>query len=91
MQRLATGLQVSDSNPIQGLEGRASLLIKLGEALKNTHLFGAEGRPGHMIGELQRERLSKICLKWLQITSSLIRQHKPPRYPSSQYLRFGPF
>ena len=50
VQKLATGLQVSDSNPIQGLEGRASLLTKLGEALKNSHLFGAEGRPGHMIG-----------------------------------------
>ena len=50
VQKLATGLQVSDSNPIQGLEGRASLLTRLGEALKNSHLFGAEGRPGHMIG-----------------------------------------
>jgi hypothetical protein len=47
---MRNALQVSDSNPITGLEGRTELLIKLSEALKNTTFFGADGRPGNMIG-----------------------------------------
>ena len=50
LQQLANALQVSDGNPIAGLEGRAGLLSRLGDALKNAELFGAEGRPGHMLG-----------------------------------------
>lgn len=52
VQQLAKGLQVSDHNPIAGLEGRAGLLSRLGDALKNSALFGAEGRPGHMLDYL---------------------------------------
>lgn len=52
VQQLAKGLQVNEHNPIAGLEGRAGLLSSLGDALKNTELFGAEGRPGHMLGML---------------------------------------
>lgn len=51
IQQLAKGLQVSESNPIMGLEGRAGLLSKLGDALGNTGLFGLTGRPGHMLGK----------------------------------------
>ena len=50
LQQLARGLQVSENNPIAGLEGRAGLLSRLGDALKNSALFGREGRPGHMLG-----------------------------------------
>ena len=50
IQQLAKGLQVSESNPIMGLEGRSGLLSKLGEALRNKGLFGLNGRPGHMLG-----------------------------------------
>lgn len=50
VQQLAKGLQVTDYNPIAGLEGRAGLLSRLGDALTNSALFGAEGRPGHMLG-----------------------------------------
>ena len=51
VQQLAKGLQVTESNPIAGLEGRAGLLSRLGDALRNTALFGRDGRPGHMLGE----------------------------------------
>ena len=51
IQQLAKGLQVSDTNPIMGLDGRASLLSKLSDALRNKALFGLSGRPGHMLGE----------------------------------------
>ena len=50
IQQLAKGLQVSESNPIMGLEGRSGLLSKLGDALQNKGLFGLKGRPGHMLG-----------------------------------------
>jgi len=51
VQALAEGLQVSESNPLSGLEGRSSLLIKLGEALDNQDFFGVDSRPGNMLGE----------------------------------------
>lgn len=41
---------MTDDNPILGLEGRAGLMSRLGDALRNAALFGAGGRPGHMLG-----------------------------------------
>ncbi len=55
VQQLAKGLQITESNPIAGLEGRAGLLSRLGDALRNTALFGRSGRPGHMLGECSYE------------------------------------
>ncbi|CAD6576910.1 MAG: hypothetical protein ASARMPRED_007942 [Alectoria sarmentosa] len=52
VEHLAKGLQVTEDNPMAGLEGRAGLLSRLGDALKNSALFGAEGRPGHMLDYL---------------------------------------
>jgi len=48
---VARGLQVTASNPIDGLEGRTSLLLRLAEALQNTEVFGLEARPGNMLGK----------------------------------------
>jgi hypothetical protein len=50
IEKMAAGLQVSEQNPMSGLEGRASLLIRLADALNNDTLFGAGGRPGNMLG-----------------------------------------
>ncbi|RPA87331.1 DUF1688-domain-containing protein [Ascobolus immersus RN42] len=52
VERLARGLQISASNPIDGLEGRAGLLIKLGDALNNQKYFGVDCRPGNMLDYL---------------------------------------
>jgi len=52
IQQLAKALQVSEDNPISGLEGRAGLLSGLGVALKNAALFGKDGRPGNMLDYL---------------------------------------
>jgi hypothetical protein len=49
---LARGMQVSESNPMSGLEGRAGLLMRLATALQNAEIFGADGKPGNMIGKL---------------------------------------
>jgi hypothetical protein len=44
--RLAQAFQVSDSNPMVGLQGRAVLLRRLGEALRDEpEVFGNPGRP----------------------------------------------
>ena len=50
VEKMAKGLQVSETNPIAGLEGRTGLLIKLADALNNQDLFGADARPGNMLG-----------------------------------------
>jgi len=48
---LAEGFQISDSNPILGLESRADLLRGLGKSLlAQTAVFGTEGRPGNVVG-----------------------------------------
>lgn len=47
---LAKGMQVSEHNPMSGLEGRAGLLMRLSTALQKPELFGTDARPGNMIG-----------------------------------------
>lgn len=49
---MARGLQVTDANPIDGLEGRTGLLLRLADALQNQEVFGLEARPGNMLGML---------------------------------------
>ena len=47
---LAAGFQVSDLNPLVGLPHRLTLLHRLADALAaRPDLFGANGRPGHLI------------------------------------------
>lgn len=44
-------MQVSEANPMSGLEGRSNLLANLGNALSaSPEMFGADGRPGNMLG-----------------------------------------
>ena len=50
---LAEGLQVSSSNPLSGLSGRAALLRRLGTTLEESpSVFTQAGssRPGYMLG-----------------------------------------
>lgn len=48
---LTTGFQVSDDNPMSGVESRAALLRCLGQSLlSHPDIFGTEGRPGHLAG-----------------------------------------
>ena len=50
LEQLAKGLQVSESNPLNGLDGRTGLLQRLGDALSNRAYFGVNARPGNMLG-----------------------------------------
>ncbi|MES2189031.1 MAG: URC4/urg3 family protein [Pseudomonadota bacterium] len=53
--KLAQAFQVTPANPLVGLEGRAALLRRLGEALQNQpELFGTPGRPGHLFDLLSK-------------------------------------
>jgi hypothetical protein len=45
--------QVSATNPLLGIEGRAQLLRNLGDALKNTEIFPG-GRPGNILDSLEK-------------------------------------
>ena len=46
---LGAAFQVTASNPLVGLEGRAGLLRRLGQALQDQpELFGPQARPGHL-------------------------------------------
>lgn len=51
VEMLGKGMQVSPQNPLEGLEGRTGLLQRLGEALENTQIFGADRRAGNMLGK----------------------------------------
>jgi hypothetical protein len=51
--RLAQAFQVSESNPLVGLQGRAILLRRLGQALQEQpEIFGEESRPGELFDML---------------------------------------
>jgi hypothetical protein len=53
--RLAAALQVSDSNPLIGLEDRAILLRRFGEVMsEQPEAFGPEGRPSHLFHHIVR-------------------------------------
>ncbi|KXL45044.1 hypothetical protein M433DRAFT_67607 [Acidomyces richmondensis BFW] len=51
-EKMAKGLQVNADNPIDGLEGRTNLLIRLADALLNHEIFGSDSRPGNMLDYL---------------------------------------
>lgn len=49
---LAKGLQVTESNPMLGVDSRANLLRGLGNSLlAHPSIFGETGRPGNAVGE----------------------------------------
>lgn len=51
-EKTADGFQVTESNPMVGLEGRTLLLTSLAKALSsNPDLFGSDARPGNIVGE----------------------------------------
>ncbi|KAK5072395.1 hypothetical protein LTR64_005135 [Lithohypha guttulata] len=52
-EHLAKGMQVSEANPMSGLDGRAALLSRLAVALRGqVAMFGRDARPGNMVDYL---------------------------------------
>ena len=60
--RLGAGLQVSATNPLAGLSGRAALLRRLGSALQRApDLFGTrEPRPGQLLDTLREKAGGRV-------------------------------
>jgi hypothetical protein len=57
-ERLGQAFQVTASNPLVGLEGRAALLRRLGQALQDQPaVFGQPARPGHLFDLLVNKSL----------------------------------
>jgi hypothetical protein len=56
---IARAFQVSPSNPLVGIEGRAKLLQNLGTAMENKHIF-KDGRPGNLIDYLVEKHGTSI-------------------------------
>ena len=50
VKTMARGLQVTEENTIDGLQGRTGLLMRLADALQNQEIFGLDARPGNMLG-----------------------------------------
>lgn len=53
VEQVGESMQAGPQNPMDGLEGRASLLRNLSKTLKEgTEFFGEDARPGNLIGTL---------------------------------------
>lgn len=61
VEQLGRGLQVSDINPIAGLEGRAGLMSRLGDAMNDSSIFGSDGRPGGILGTMAHPKVCGRC------------------------------
>ena len=50
---LSTGFQISDRNPMLGVDSRTNLLKSLGTSLlAHPDVFGPEGRPGNIVDHM---------------------------------------
>ena len=58
---LGKGLQVTESNFISGLQGRAELIRGLAEVLQNQKVFGIEARPGNILGKNSLREKIQAC------------------------------
>ncbi len=67
-EKLAAAFQVTAANPLTGLEGRAALLRRLGQALQDQpELFGQPGRPGHLFDLLAKNRKTILAHDLLSV------------------------
>lgn len=75
-QAIGAAFQVSRTNPLVGLEGRADLLRRLGQALEaQPGLFGQTGRPGHLFDLLTQnppQQMSAPCIRAHDLLSVLL-------------------
>ncbi|NEO95243.1 MAG: URC4/urg3 family protein [Moorea sp. SIO3G5] len=70
---LAQGFQVSQANPLIGIEGRVVLLQRLGKALVDLpQMFGkVNPRPGNLVNYLVNDLVNDQLLDKLQVTKGL--------------------
>ncbi|WVF65776.1 hypothetical protein IAT40_000510 [Kwoniella sp. CBS 6097] len=85
---LAKHLQVSDTNPMAGLEGRCNLLIKLGDALEARPDICRNRRPGDILGYFE-PRIKSSVLPLSEFWSTLF-ELLLPIWPSRTTLPSNP-
>ncbi|KAF3385907.1 hypothetical protein DPV78_012521 [Talaromyces pinophilus] len=67
-EKLISGFQVSDENPILGIDSRAALLRSLGESLlQYPDAFGEEGRPGNLVDYMIKTAENSLELNVLKL------------------------
>jgi len=59
-EKLLSGFQISDSNPLTGIDGRVNLLRALGQTLSNKPVLFPDQRPGNILDALIREQGKNI-------------------------------
>ncbi|KAI1127869.1 hypothetical protein F5Y10DRAFT_241939 [Nemania abortiva] len=88
VEQLIKGLQSRPGNEVAGLEGRAQLLIRLGDALaEKTEFFGETGRPGNMIDYLLAHpttQASSSPIIVLPVLWNVLMSGLAPIWPSSR-------
>lgn len=68
-ESLTKGLQVTEANPMLGVESRANLLRGLGQSLlAHPDIFGETGRPGNAVGKFHTWDIVNSGSSILQIT-----------------------
>ncbi|KAH7310634.1 hypothetical protein B0I35DRAFT_357901 [Stachybotrys elegans] len=69
---LISGFQISDQNPMLGVESRAALLRSLGRSLNSqTDVFGPSGRPGNLVDYVISHKLESGKLDVLFLWDTL--------------------
>ncbi|EOA81463.1 hypothetical protein ACJQWK_10658 [Exserohilum turcicum] len=62
-EALADGFQISDKNPMLGVDSRANLLRSLGKSLlSQPEIFGPEGRPGNVVDYMKKNSANPSSL-----------------------------
>ncbi|KAF2179793.1 DUF1688-domain-containing protein [Zopfia rhizophila CBS 207.26] len=87
VKTMARGLQVTEENPIDGLQGRAGLLMKLADALQNQEVFGLEARPGNMLDYLLSHpstQASSVPIITLPTLWTVLMDSLAPIWPSTR-------
>ncbi|KAI9744320.1 MAG: hypothetical protein M1818_002472 [Claussenomyces sp. TS43310] len=73
---LTTGFQVTDQNPMLGVEPRAALLRSLGTSLlAHPDIFGSDGRPGRLVDHMiktSKDSKIDVLIFWDVLQSLLI-------------------
>ncbi|QDS68984.1 hypothetical protein FKW77_009237 [Venturia effusa] len=84
---MGKGLQVTENNPIEGLEGRTGLLMRLADALQDKAAFGADSRPGNMLDYLLSHpttQASSVPIVLLPTFWNFLMESLAPIWPSSR-------
>ncbi|CAG8975176.1 hypothetical protein HYALB_00004237 [Hymenoscyphus albidus] len=87
VEDMREGLQVTEENPIAGLEGRTELLQRLSQAMMNPTYFGADGRPGNMMDYLishPSTQASSIPVVLLPTLWSVLMDGLAPIWPAAR-------